>query len=409
MRAKYLLTSCLFFCVCINLFAQFPDKKADNINPANAPEIVSRAAVLIDAETGTMLFCKNPNAQIPPASLTKLMTMHIVMNAVKEGKASYDELIPITVDSWAQSQPPRSSLMFLAPGQIVTLREILLGLAVVSGNDAAVAAALRMAPTMKDFADMMNAEARSMGLTVTRFSESSGISSSNITTAFEFARFCRHYLKTHPNSLKDFHSVLELSYPLAENVQERHRGNPKTISQDNRNLMLRYFEGVDGLKTGFINESGFNIALTAERNNTRFICVILGAPNQRGGAGIRDKDGENLLTWAFENYKTVRPVIGQIGDVKIWKGKTKTAALKIKESEMINFTSHTDRSNVLSYEVMIPQPVIAPFPAETEVGFLLISDEYGPLKRVPLVTAVDCEKANIFKRIWHSIVLLFKK
>jgi len=112
-----------------------------------APEITSRAAVLIDADTGTILYSKNPDDEIPPASLTKLMTMHLVMKEIEEGRANYDEFIPITAESWAQNQPYRSSLMFLEPGQIVTLREILLGLAVVSGNDAAVALALRFAPT----------------------------------------------------------------------------------------------------------------------------------------------------------------------------------------------------------------------------------------------------------------------
>ena len=154
-----------------------------------APVVNSHAAVLIDAATGALLYSKNPYEEISPASLTKLMTMHLVMKEIEEGRASYDEIIPVTEQSWALRQPPRSSLMFLAPGQIVTLREIMLGLAVSSGNDAAVAAALRLAPTMEDFAHLMTMEARRMGLFVTRFVESSGISEYNMTTAEEFALF----------------------------------------------------------------------------------------------------------------------------------------------------------------------------------------------------------------------------
>ncbi|MDR0442462.1 MAG: serine hydrolase, partial [Treponema sp.] len=134
---------------------------------AKAPEIISRAAVLIDAETGTVLFSKNHNEEIPPASLAKLMTMHLLMNEIEKGNASLNEIVSITEESWALRQPPRSSLMFIAPGQIVTLREIMLGLAVSSGNDAAVAAALRLSPTVADFAAMMTTEARRMGLSVT--------------------------------------------------------------------------------------------------------------------------------------------------------------------------------------------------------------------------------------------------
>jgi D-alanyl-D-alanine carboxypeptidase (penicillin-binding protein 5/6) len=401
----FLHVLCLSFCLSAQIIpaqpALFPFLET-------APEIVSRSAVLIDAHTGTLLYSKNPNDEIPPASLTKLMTMHLVMKEIKDGRASYDEIIPITVESWAQSQPFRSSLMFLEPGQIVTIREILLGLAVVSGNDAAVAAALRLAPTMKDFADIMTAEARRMGLSVTRFTESSGISENNRTTAWEYASFCRQYLILHPQSLTDFHSVANFAYPQAANVLEKNRGNSHTIVQENRNTLLKVFPGVDGFKTGFINESGYNIALTAKRNNTRFILVILGAPNTIGGAAIRDTDGVNLLTWAFDNFKTVRPKIDKIENAPLWRGKANTVELKLSQSA--DYTCAINRSNEkLWSEVIIPNPLIAPLPAEFPVGFLVISDEYGELNRVQLVTAHAVEKGNIFKRLWHSILLLFKK
>jgi len=377
-----------------------------------APEIHSHSAVLIDAHTGALLYSKNPNDEIPPASLTKLMTMHLVMKEIKEGRASYDEIVPITVESWAQSQPPRSSLMFLEPGQIVTLREILLGLAVVSGNDAAVAAALRLSPNMKQFAAKMTMEARNMGLYITRFAESSGISEYNKTTAEEFASFCRQYLMTHPHCLSDFHSVGEFSYPLAENVQEKRRGNPRTIVQQNRNDLLKSFPGVDGLKTGFIYESGFNIALTAKRDDTRFILVLLGAPNVRYGARLREQDGIQLLGWAFELFKTVRPPVYQIENaypkaVKLWKGKEKTAELTLLQSA--DFTSPATRAKQLSYSVVLESKLTAPLEAGAHAGFLVISDNKGELSRVPLVTVKEYETGNIFKRILHSILLLFKR
>jgi len=372
-----------------------------------APEIISQAAVLIDAHTGTMLYSKNPDEEIPPASLTKLMTMHLVMKEIEEGGASYDEIIPITVESWARNQPYRSSLMFLEPGQIVTLREILLGLAVVSGNDAAIAAALRLAPTVNEFAGKMTTEARRMGLKVTRFVESSGISENNMTTAAEFASFCRQYLIMHPQSLVDFHSVPEFAYPMAANVREKNRSNPKTIVQENRNALLKFFPGVDGFKTGFIEESGYNIALTAQRNNTRFILVLLGAPNSRDGAFIRDKDGISLLTWAFDNFKTVRLKDIKIENAKLWKGRANTVELTI--ANPADFTSPINRANNLQYATEIEKKLTAPLPAGSPVGYFVISDEQGELNRVELVTAVDAKKGNIFKRLWHSFLLLFVK
>jgi len=373
----------------------------------NAPEIGSRAAVLIDAQTGALLYSRNPDEEIPPASLTKLMSLHLAMREIEEGRASYEEIVPVTVESWAQSQPPRSSLMFLAPGQTVTLREIMLGLAVPSGNDAAVALALRFAPTMDDFARMMTQEARRMGLNVTRFVESSGISEFNMTTAAEFAYFCRQYIKLHPYSLREFHSAPVFSYPMAHNVPEAYRSNPRTITQENRNNLLKTFPGVDGIKTGFIDESGYNIALTAQRNGTRFIAVILGAPAEPNGIRVRDSDGSLLLSWAFDNFKTVRAADISIKNERLWKGKENEVELIIGESA--DFTSPIDRANTLIFETVIPNKLIAPLPAGFPVGYLSISDEWGELNRVPVITAYSYEQGNFFKRVWHSILLFFRK
>ena len=207
----------------------------------------------------------------------------------------------------------------------------------------------------------------------------------------------------HPASLKDFHSVEVFAYPVADNVAEAFRNNPRTIVQNNRNNLLRTFPGVDGLKTGYIDESGYNIALTAERDNTRFISVTLGAESTR----MRDLDGYRLLSWAFENFKTVRPVTGKIESQRLWKGMANTAELILIDS--VDFTSPLNRANTLSFETFIPQPLIAPLSAGTLAGYYIISDEYGELHRVPLITVQTYEKGNIFKRIWHSILLLFKR
>jgi D-alanyl-D-alanine carboxypeptidase (penicillin-binding protein 5/6) len=387
---------------------------------ASAPEIISQAALLVDAETGTVLYAKNPHEEIPPASLTKLMTMHLVLKEVDAGRASLDEIVPISVESWALRQPPRSSLMFLAPGQTVTLREIMLGLAVPSGNDAAVAAALRVAPTVDEFAAMMTAEARRMGLAKTRFVEPSGISENNFTTAAEFTAFCREYLRLHPQVLAEFHSMPEFAYPKASNVAEAFRDRPNTIVQVNRNTLLKTFPGTDGLKTGYIDEAGYNIALTAQRNNSRFIAVILGAPAHPGGDRIRDRDGEQLLSWAFDHFKTVRPIFDPPEPVRLWKGKTKWVELRIDDagssnpagsSNSISFTAPSDRAriNSLRFTTEVDSPLIAPLPANFPVGWQVISDEKGELYRVRLLTAQEYQQGNILKRIWDSIRLFFQK
>jgi D-alanyl-D-alanine carboxypeptidase (penicillin-binding protein 5/6) len=354
-----------------------------------------------------VFYAKNPDDEIPPASLTKLMTIYIVLEEAAAGNISLDKIIVPPRESWAINQPPRSSLMFLAAGQQLSIREILQGLAVSSGNDAAVAAALTIAPSVTDFAFLMNGKARNMGLTKTRFIEPSGISEKNITTAAEFSRFCRIYIMTHPETLAEFHSVPEFAYPKAENVSESFRDDPHTIVQYNRNKLLKNFPGVDGLKTGYIDEAGYNIALTAERGGSRFIAVILGAPAARNGEAIRDEDGRKLLGWAFDNFKTVRPIIGDIEKARLWKGKKKYAELKI--AAVPEFTAPADRANSLWLSTELQDPLSAPLPADYPVGNLVISDAAGELHRIPLLTAREYERGNIFKRIWDSVILLFRK
>jgi len=408
--ARFFAALCLISNIPVCLYAQIFHSPPELVTYLEkAPSIISRAAVLIDIETGALLYSKNPNTQIPPASLTKLMTMHLLMKAIEDGRTSYDDLVEITAESWAQNQPRNSSLMFLEPGQIVTVREIMLGMSIPSGNDAAVAAALHLAPTMRDFVEMMTSEARSMGLYVTRFTESSGISARNRTTAAEFALFSRQYINSHPESLSDFHSVRSFSFPTAANMPANRRFT--TYTQNNSNGLLG-FDGVDGLKTGFIGASGYNVALTAERDQTRFILVLLGAPASSGGARLRNQEGALLLSWAFDNFKTVRPGINvneetDMFTAQLWKGKTDTVELEPGES--LNFTSHVSRGDSLKFKSVINEPVIAPLAAGVHIGDLYISDEYGELCRKPLVTKYAYESGSVFKRVWHSILLFLKK
>jgi D-alanyl-D-alanine carboxypeptidase (penicillin-binding protein 5/6) len=371
-----------------------------------APEIASRAALLLDAETGTVLYEKNAGEPIPPASLTKLMTAHIALREAAVRGLSLDEALPPPRESWAVNQPPRSSLMFLAAGQQVSLRELLLGLAVPSGNDAAVAVALRLAPSVADFVEMMNREARDLGLQNTRFTEPSGISEKNLTTAREFALFCRRYIFLYPETLAEFHSVPEFAYPKVQNVAERYREKPGTIVQYNHNSLLKDFPGTDGLKTGYIDEAGYSIALTAQREGTRFILVLLGAPAVWGGDKQRDEDGRKLLSWAFDQYRTIRPLLSDPEPVRLWKGKEEKARLLIAEEP--DFTAPRDRGRPLYLATEIADPLIAPLSAGETLGTLILSDDLGELRRIPLLAAEDYGEGGFFRRLWDSIRLFFK-
>lgn len=371
-----------------------------------SPVINSRSAVIMDAVTGTVLFVKNPDDEIPPASLTKLMTMHLVMKEAQRNPSCLDEVFSPPKESWAINQPPRSSLMFLAAGQQTTLRELLLGLAVSSGNDAAVAAALCLAPSVEIFADMMNREAENLGLRKTHFVEPSGISEYNMTSARDFTQFCRFYIQAHPEAMETYHSVREFAYPKPENVAEVFRAKPGTIVQYNSNKLLGTVEGVDGLKTGYIDEAGYNIALSAKRNETRFIAVILGAP-LRGGEQIRNEDGKRLLNWAFDHYKTVLPPAPELEKNRVWKGKVNY--IDLEPNAPLEFTAHIDRAQPLFYRTEIIDPLIAPLEAGTSAGDLIFYDAEGELYRVPLVCSGQVEDGGFFKRLFDSIQLFFRK
>ena len=361
----------------------------------------------MDAATGTMVYYKNSDDEIPPASLTKLMTMHLVFREIEAGRASLDEIITPGRESWAINQLPLSSLMNLAPGQQLSLRELLLGLAVFSGNDAAVALALRFAPTVREFAEMMTREGETLGLARTRFVDASGYSEDNMTTAREFAEFCRIYMEAHPDSLRDYHSVREFAYPRAENVAEQYRHNPGTRVQRNRNSLLGKVEGVDGLKTGFIFESGYNIALTAERNGSRFIVIILGAPAGWGGDRIRDDEGKQLIEWVFNNYKTIKLSLEKPDPVRVWKGKTNHA--EIVFGAPLDFTTLAERGENLRYTTEYEEPLIAPLPEGSIVGNLVLYDSLGELRRIPLLTKEGIERGGFFKRLFDSIRLFFRR
>ena len=303
------------------LISQYPEKYEYlkslpyNINPPQL-NIWAKSAILIDVSNGNVLYQKNADQIIPPASMTKLFAMYVVEEEVAAGRLAYDQVIPLPPESWACNMPPHSSLMFLGKDQRVTLEELLLGLSICSGNDAAYALAYTVCGSMDEFVERMNRAADELGLTKTYFVESSGYSEQNQTTAREMAEFAAAYLLRFPESLHRFHSVLDFTYPKAKNLapgdklqaQDFTKGLPQKITmpitQENTNPLLGKLEGCDGLKTGYIDESGYNLALTAVRGQTRFLSVTMGGPgnNAKEGQAGRVHDGTELMEWAFRNF-----------------------------------------------------------------------------------------------------------
>ena len=264
--------------------------------------ISARSAVVMDAASGALLFEKNPDQSIPPASLTKLVAMYTVMQAVERGEINLTDTIMPPAESWAVNIPSGSSLMFLGKNQRVTVEELMRGMAVVSGNDAAVALAIHTAGSVETFVRQMNEAVAALGLQNTHFEDANGLSEYNRTTARDFARFCAVYVRKYPDHLAQFHSLREFSYPQPHNMLKAQT----IIRQPATNTLLGKLDGCDGIKTGFIYESGFNIALTAQRNGIRFIAVILGGAgkNMAEGKALREENCSILMEWAFAHFST---------------------------------------------------------------------------------------------------------
>lgn len=268
--------------------------------------ISAKNAILIDTLTGSVLYEKDADTEVPPASMTKLVVMYIVFKEIEKGNISLQDIVPLPPESWARNLPSDSSIMFLDQGQTATLQDLLSGLAVASGNDAAIAVAMYISGSVEEFVKRMNREIAALGLTHTHFEEPSGYSEKNMTTPREFAAFCREYITRFPKSLEMFHSQKSFVYPKAENLPSWQKSTPEkyAVTLYNTNKLLWNLEGCDGLKTGFIYESGYNLTLTAKRDDTRFLAVMM------HGAGIgaaqgnryRIEDGTTLMEWSFAHF-----------------------------------------------------------------------------------------------------------
>lgn len=372
------------------------------------PALNARSAVMIDAETGEILYRKNPETVIPPASLTKLMTIHLAYRAVEEGRLSLEDPVPIYAQDCAPDLPYRSSLMYLEAGMRVSLRELLEGLAIPSGNDAAFAVARLLSGSIEDFAREMNKEALALGLSRTSFVEPSGLSEDNATTARDFAEFCRYYVSEHPQALLELHSLPQLRFPLLSNMPPGYSGRERPIVQKNRNGLVASYPGCDGLKTGYIDESGYNIALTAHRDGTRLIAVILGGygTSTSTGSSIREDNGRKLLDYGFAHFATVRPRVVSLKPVRVWKGRKKS--VELEPGGPLAFTALKEEASSIVCVTERDAETVAPILKGQRMGELVFSASGRIVRRIPLVAKDSVPAANPLARLWDSIVLFFR-
>ena len=388
-------------------------------------QVGAEAAILIDVSNGNIIYEKNADKVIPPASMTKLFAMYVVEQEVLAGRFHYDDIIPLPPECWACNMPPHSSLMFLGKGQIVTLEELLLGLSICSGNDAAYALAYAVCGSMDAFVERMNQAALDAGLTHTHFVESSGYSEQNVTTAREMAAFCRLYILEHPDSLKRFHSVPSFTYPKEKNMapgdrygaQDWSNGLPETITmgitQENTNPLLGKLAGCDGLKTGYIDESGYNLALTVTRDGTRFLSVTMGGKgnNTKEGQAGRVKDGTELMETAFSIFRDYDLSTMQTSYfTKVYassqKGLNLVAAYNPQTVCVPFVTGNSIAENLQNVQIRVtaPQYLQGQITAGTEYGKIEITLGNYILQTIPLVADRSTERAGWITCLADAII-----
>jgi len=380
--AKGLLITVLFFAVS-SLEAEpivETSKPGGQAQPHFLP-IESKAALLAEPETGSILYEYNADLQIPPASLTKLLTLYIVFEELEKGTIHLDDEVYISHRAWKTG----GSQMFLEVGHKVSLEELIKGIAVVSGNDACVAVAEHIAGTVESFVALMNRKAQELGMTQSHFANPHGLPDpQEYSTARDMAQLAMAYINRFPQALA-YHSMKEFTY--------------NNIVQYNRNRLLIKDPSVDGLKTGFVAEGGYHLIATAKRDGMRLIAVVMGATKP----SIREKDAMQLLNYGFRSYVLIKPVNSSeiAGILKVWKGEKDSVPVYPLESKIMLVTREEEKK--IRTIVNMPYELVAPVRAGQTVGQINLYKGDELLETIPLIAGEDIPKAGFFKRTWHSI------
>lgn len=344
----------------------------------------SKSAILIDADTGTVIFEKKSHEKLPPASITKIMTMLLTMEAIDKGKLKLSD--KVTASEYASSMG--GSQIFLEPGEQMTVEELLKGVAMASGNDASVALAEKIGGTEKNFVKMMNDRAKELGLQDTHFENCNGLPVDNhYSSAHDIAMISRELLKyegitKYTGSYQDY---------LRQDTQ-------KPFWLVNTNKLVRFYSGADGLKTGYTSEAKFCLAATAKRDGLRLIAVVLGEPNTK----TRNSEVSSMFDYAFSQY-AIQPIYKQgevIGKVKVQKGEA--ANIELAASRLMSvLVKKGSEPGSISQKLEIPEKIKAPIKEGQVIGKLVVYQDGKPITEFELKAASSIDKAGwwtLFKR-----------
>jgi len=372
---KFLIFIILLFNLNTNIFAN--------------PNIQGRTGILVDFHSNQTLFELEPDAQIYPASMTKIMTSIVAFDLLKKNKLSLDDKFTISENAWRLSQAGYSS-MFIMINDQVSVENLLKGIIIASGNDACIALAEGIAGSEENFADMMNEKAAEIGMTSTNFTNSSGINDpDNISTVRDIALMSQHLIKEYPIYYELFS---EKSF-----TWDRTGGDP--IKQGNRNPLLYKNIGVDGVKTGYLAVEKYSLASSMKKKDRRIIAVVSGFETKN----LRSSESMKLLNWGFRNTNTfeISKKNKTYFELETWLGKKNKIKVATKEDFYLTINKK-DISN-LTVSLEYTGPISAPIKKGAQVANLIVTKKDEKIKTLPLYANEDLKKVNFIKSLITSL------
>jgi len=362
------------FVLLITMFMSMPLALANEDLAPNA-----KSAIMLEFSTGKIVYEKNANEKLPPASMTKIMSLILIMEAINSGQIKLSD----SVDISERAASMGGSQIFLEAGTKMKVEELIKGIAIASGNDATVAMAEKIAGSEDSFVKKMNEKAKSLGLKNTTFQNPHGLDGEeHYTTAYDMGQMALELLK--------YPEILQYT-----SIYEEYLNKPDGTSTwlVNTNKLVRFYEGMDGLKTGFTDKAGYCLTATATRNNMRFITVVMGEET----SDKRSSDTANMMSNAFNSYKlnTIITTKEEFGKVRIEQGKMEYGTLVLKK-DVTELLKVSDQVNNYTFNVKVDK-VTAPIKKGDVIGMLEVIDNEGNIIReAELTIKEDIKKANVW-------------
>lgn len=364
--------------------------------PFDTPATV---AFMKDLSSGAILFQKNPDQRIPPASLAKMMTVYVAFDMIKKGQLHLNDMATVNPETWKKWHGPAAgSTMFLSPGEQVSVANLLLGIITLSGNDACVVLAEHIAGTEAAFTAIENQKAKEIGLTNSHFGTSNGWPDGGVTyvTARDLATLATATIQNFPDLYKQFYSRPNFTWGKT-------MGSGADITQANRDPLLGRVSGADGLKTGHTDESGYSFTGSAEQNGRRLVMVLSGLTsfNQRITESV------NFMNWGMHAWQS-KPLFqqgAQVGTARVQQGDAREVALIAPRNLAV--TQPTGMGGNIKMSVAYEGPLKAPIKKGDHVADLIVRTQDGAPQVMPLVAASDVGAAGFFGHIKNGLHHLF--